>query len=206
MTGARPCLSRYQTPTVVWTVPSFTSVGPLNAGILNVTATGVGGAAVPGTFTYTPAAGQVLDARTSQTLSVAFHPSGGNYTAATKSVSLAVRYQWSGFFDPVDNAGRLNTAKAGVAIPVRFSLGGNRPAPVLASGSPEVRSVSCPWWPTDAIEQTVSASSSSLRYDAPTARYIYTWKTSASWANSCRKLTVILKDGTLHEATFRFSR
>ncbi len=193
-------------PTVVWTVPSFTSVGPLNVAVLNATATGVAGAAVPGTFTYTPAAGQVLDARTSQTLSVAFQPSGSNYTAATKTVSLAVRYPWSGFFDPVDNPGRLNTAKAGVAIPVRFSLGGNRPAPVVASGSPESRTVSCPSWPTDAIEQTVSASSSSIRYDAPTGRYIYTWKSSTSWANSCRKLIITLKDGTVHEATFRFSR
>jgi hypothetical protein len=77
---------------------------------------------------------------------------------------------------------------------------------VLASGSPEVSSVSCPSWPSDAVEQTVSASSSSLRYDAASGRYIYTWKTSTSWANSCRKLTLVLKDGTSHEATFRFSR
>jgi hypothetical protein len=193
-------------PTLSWTVPSSIQVGQLPSGILNATASGVGGEVVAGTLTYTPAAGQMLDASPSRTLSVGFQPSGNNYTAASKNVSLAVLYPWSGFFQPVDNAGRLNTAKAGVAIQVRFGLGGNQPAPVLASGSPTVTSVSCPSWPTDAIEQTVSASSSSLRYNATSNRYVYIWKTSTDWADSCRRLTFILKDGTRHEATFRFSR
>ena len=192
--------------TMTWTVPSTTTIGTISSSLLSAKATGVGGATVPGTFTYSPAAGTFLDASPSRSLAVSFQPSSGNYTSATKSVSLAVLYPFSGFFDPVDNSGRLNTAKAGVAIPVKFSLGGNRPAPVLASGSPQVTSVSCPWWPTDAIEQTVSASSSSIRYDSPTGRYIYTWKTSTTWANSCRKLTITLKDGTRREATFKFSR
>jgi hypothetical protein len=193
-------------PSLTWTVPPSIQVGPLPSGVLDATASGIGGETVSGSFTYTPAAGQVLDASPSRTLSVTFQPSGGNYTSASKSLSLAVLYPWSGFFQPVDNPGRLNTAKAGVAIRVKFGLGGNQPGPVLASGSPEVSSVSCPSWPSDAVEQTVSASSSSLRYDAASGRYIYTWKTSTSWANSCRKLTLVLKDGTSHEATFRFSR
>jgi hypothetical protein len=193
-------------PSLTWTVPPSIQVGPLPSGVLDATASGIGGETVSGSFTYTPAAGQVLDASPSRTLSVTFQPSGGNYTSASKSLSLAVLYPWSGFFQPVDNPGRLNTAKAGVAIRVKFGLGGNQPGPVLASGSPEVSSVPCPSWPSDAIEQTVSASSSSLRYDAASGRYIYTWKTSTSWANSCRKLTLVLKDGTSHEATFRFSR
>ncbi len=205
-TGTVPINVVPRATTIAWTVPSSTTTGPLSSALLNAQATGIGGATVPGTFTYSPAAGQFLDARPSQTLTVTFQPSSGNYTSATKSVSLAVLYPFSGFFDPVDNPGRLNTAKAGVAIPVKFSLGGSRPDPVLASGSPQVTSVSCPWWPTDAIEQTVSASSSSIRYDSATGRYIYTWKTSTTWANSCRKLTITLKDGTRREATFRFSR
>jgi hypothetical protein len=205
-TGTVPINVVPRATTMAWTVPSSTTTGPLSSALLNAKATGIGGATVPGTFTYSPAAGQFLDARPSQTLTVTFQPSSGNYTSATKSVSLAVLYPFSGFFDPVDNPGRLNTAKAGVAIPVKFSLGGSRPDPVLASGSPQVTSVSCPWWPTDAIEQTVSASSSSIRYDSPTGRYIYTWKTSTTWANSCRKLTITLKDGTRREATFKFSR
>jgi hypothetical protein len=194
------------TPTLVWSVPAFTTVGPLSASLLNARATGVGGAAVQGTLSYSPAAGQFLDATPSRPLSVSFQPSSVNYTAASRGVSLAVRYPWSGFFEPTNNPQVLNSAKAGTAIPVRFSLGGNRPAPVLATGSPAVTSLSCPKWSTDAIEQTVSASGSSLRYESSTGQYVYTWKTQTNWAGGCRRFRLVLKDGTRHEAIFRFVR
>ena len=193
-------------PSLAWSVPSSTTVGPLSAALLGASATGVGSAAVPGTFTYSPAAGQVLDATPAQTLSVAFQPSSPNYTAATGSVSLAVRYPWTGFFEPTNNPQVLNRAKAGTAIPVRFSLGGNRPAGVLAAGSPEITAVSCPKWSTDAIEQTVSASTSSLQYESSTGWYVYTWKTQTGWAGGCRRFRLALKDGTSREAIFRFVR
>jgi hypothetical protein len=193
-------------PTLTWVVPPATLVGPLDDALLTASATGVGGTALGGAFTYSPAGGQVLDASPAQVLSVSFQPTGGNYTAASKSVTLAVQYPWTGFFEPVDNGGVLNRAKAGTAIPVRFTLGGNRPVPILAPGSPEVSNVKCPSWPSDDIEQTVTASSSSLSYEAATGQYVYTWKTANSWANKCRRLTLVLKDGTRHEAVFRFVR
>jgi hypothetical protein len=193
-------------PSLAWSVPLSTTVGPLSAALLSASAAGVGGAAVPGTFTYSPATGQVLDATPSQALSVAFQPSSGNYTTATRSVSLAVRYPWSGFFEPTNNPQVLNRAKAGTAIPVRFSLGGNQPTPVLAAGSPEITAVSCPKWSTDVIEQTVSASTSSLQYESSTGRYVYTWKTQTGWAGGCRRFRLALKDGTSREAIFRFIR
>lgn len=191
-------------PTLTWTVPATTLVGPLADGLLTASATGAGGAPVPGTFTYSPAAGQLLDANPAQVLSVSFAPSGSNYTVATKGVTLAVRYLWSGFFEPVDDPNVLNRAKAGAAIPVRFSLGGNQTAPVLAPGSPEVRTVKCPSWPTDDIEQTVAATTSSLHYEVSTEQYVYTWKTASKWVGKCRQVILVLKDGTRHEATFRF--
>jgi hypothetical protein len=193
-------------PTLAWSVPASTTVGPLSAGLLNATASGAGGAAVLGTFTYSPAAGTFLDAAPSRTLSVTFQPSSANYTTASRSVSLAVLYPWSGFFEPTNNPQVLNTAKAGTAIPVRFSLGGNRPAPVLATGSPEITAVTCPKWTNDAIEETVSASASSLQYENATGWYVYTWKTQTSWTNRCRRFRLVLKDGTSREAIFRFIR
>jgi hypothetical protein len=53
----------------------------------------------------------------------------------------------------------------------------------------------------DAIEETVAASTSGLRYTGN--RYTYNWKTSARWAGTCRKLRITLVDGTTHEALFR---
>ena len=193
-------------PSLAWSVPVSTLVGPLDNALLTASASGAGGAAVAGTFTYSPPAGQMLDASPSTVLSVTFESADPNYTTATKSVTLAVRYPWSGFFEPVNNPGLLNQAKAGTAIPVRFSLGGSQPAPVLAPGSPEVSNVKCPSWPADDIEQTVTAGASSLDYEAATGQYVYTWKSSASWRGKCRRLSLILKDGTRHEAIFRFVR
>ena len=78
-------------PTVTWATPAAITQGtPLSATQLNATATGVTGASLPGTFTYTPAAGTVLSAGT-QTLSVLFTPTDTtDYTIATKTVSLVV--------------------------------------------------------------------------------------------------------------------
>ena len=112
---------------MTWTVPSSTTTGPLSSALLNAKATGIGGATVPGTFTYSPAAGQFLDARPSQTLTVTFQPSSGNYTSATKSVSLAVLYPFSGFFDPVDNSGPAQHGEGGRRHPGQVQSGRQPP-------------------------------------------------------------------------------
>lgn len=125
-------------------------------------------------------------------------PSGGSATA------LAV-YAFSGFFKPVDNPTVLNLAKAGQAIPVKFSLGGNQGLNVLASGYPKSQTIVCGSNPqVDGIETTVSAASSGLSYDPSGDQYTYVWKTDKAWANTCRQLVVKLADGTSHVANFSF--
>jgi hypothetical protein len=54
------------------------------------------------------------------------------------------------------------------------------------------------------VEQTETAGQSSLSYDATSDQYKYTWKTDSSWKNTCRQLTVTLRDGTVHVAYFKF--
>jgi hypothetical protein len=121
------------------------------------------------------------------------------------SVSYTVAYPWSGFFQPIDNLPTVNTVKAGQAIPVKFSLGGNYGLNIFAAGYPKVQVVSCTSSaPSDEIEQTVTAGNSSLSYDAASGQYTYTWKTDKSWAGSCRQLVMRLADGTDHTALFRF--
>ena len=73
------------TPIITWPTPAAISYGtPLGAAQLNATAL------VPGTFVYTPAAGNVLAAGT-QTLSVTFTPTDtADYTTAQATVSLVV--------------------------------------------------------------------------------------------------------------------
>ena len=193
-----------------WAAPAPISVGTvLGTTQLNAVATGVGGMPLAGgTFLYTPAAGTTLGASPAHTLTVQYTPSNRNYTGGTKTVSLAVVYPYTGFFSPVDNPSILNKTKAGSAIPVKFSLGGNQGTDVFYAGqAPTVATMSCAAGSvTDAIESTVTANSSGLTYDAVADQYTYVWKTQSGYANSCRRFVMTLKDGTRREAYFQFTK
>ncbi|AFL86736.1 hypothetical protein Terro_0387 [Terriglobus roseus DSM 18391] len=80
------------TPIIRWPAPAAVAYAtPLGAAQLNATATGIGGAALPGSFTYTPPAGSVAVEVPVQTLHVVFTPSDtGNYNIAAASVSLPI--------------------------------------------------------------------------------------------------------------------
>jgi hypothetical protein len=116
-------------------------------------------------------------------------------------------YNFSGFFQPVDNVPTLNVAKAGSAIPVKFSLGGNQGLNIFQSGSPHVTTVSCSTnAPMDTIEATVTAGSSSLQYDATANQYSYVWKTDSSWAGTCKQFDLGLNDGSTHTFLVQFKK
>ena len=51
------------------------------------------------------------------------------------------RYAIDGFFAPVDNAPAVNTMKAGAAVPMKFSLGGDKGLDILAANAPSSRQV-----------------------------------------------------------------
>jgi phospholipase C/sugar lactone lactonase YvrE len=86
--------------TIVWSNPAPITYGtPLSATQLDSTATPVSA----GTYVYTPAAGTVLNAG-SQTLSVQFAPSNGNYAASSGSVTLQVNQASQTItFPPIQN-------------------------------------------------------------------------------------------------------
>lgn len=116
-------------------------------------------------------------------------------------------FTFAGFYSPVDNIPVVNTVKAGSAVPVKFSLGGDKGLGILAPGFPTSASVPCSASAsTDTIEQVVTASNSSLTYDANAGQYTYVWKTDKTWGGGCRQLTVKLTDGTEHKALFQFTR
>jgi hypothetical protein len=154
------------------------------------------------TVTQTPAAGTGVGVgNTTVTLHVS--DTVGNETTCT--ATLSVHYDFSGFFQPVDNAPTYNRVKAGSAVPVKFSLGCYQGLNIMAVGYPASGPVACvAGEPTDDVEVTVTAGGSSLNYDATANQYIYVWKTDKAWAGSCRVLNVKLADGTSHYAYFTF--
>ena len=124
---------------------------------------------------------------------------------ATASFTVSVRYDWTGFFQPVDNLPTLNKAKAGSAIPIKFSLAGNQGLNIFASSYPTSLTIACGSTATaDTVEETLTAGGSSLKYDADADQYIYVWKTQNSYAGTCRTFSLKLVDGTVHQANFYF--
>jgi hypothetical protein len=127
---------------------------------------------------------------------------GGTGSNTTTHVVI---FNWSGFFQPVDNLPVFNQVKAGSAIPVMFGLGGNKGLNIFAAGYPQSKKIACDSSaPLDDIEQTVTAGGSSLSYDPLANLYNYVWKTDKSWAGTCRQLIVKLIDGTFQYANFKF--
>jgi hypothetical protein len=142
-----------------------------------------------------------------------FGPSGvtfetgvhGGDGLVTITYAQPVGYSFTGFFSPVDNPPTFNTVKAGASVPVKFSLAGDQGLGILAAGFPASQRIACDSHaPLDAIEETSTAGSSGLQYNAFTDQYTYVWKTQKGWANSCRELNVKLDDGSDHLASFQF--
>jgi len=114
-------------------------------------------------------------------------------------------WSFSGFFDPVENAPVFNEMKAGRAIPVKFSLGGDRGLNIFAAGYPQVVTMTCPSAAsTEAVEETLAADTSKLSFNAATNQYTYLWKTDKTWTGTCRKLVIKFADGS-PEHTLLFS-
>ena len=115
-------------------------------------------------------------------------------------------FEFSGFSPPVEDQPLVNRMKAGSAVPVKFSLGGDFGLGIFEDGFPASRSVACdPGAATDVIEVTVSAGASSLSYDPVSQEYKYVWKTDKRWGG-CRELILRFTDGAEARATFRFDR
>jgi hypothetical protein len=131
------------------------------------------------------------------------------WKVALPQEQLGKVYDWTGFFRPVDNPGDfndvVNVAKAGRAIPVKFSLNGDQGLDIFEEGYPKSIPIMCNETPAvGEIEDTVTAGMNILSYDADADQYIYVWKTNNDWASACRQLVVRLNDGTSHEANFKF--
>ncbi len=122
-------------------------------------------------------------------------------------VTRVVLLDFTGFYSPIDSPPVLNSMKAGAAVPVKFSLGGDMVLAIIAAGYPRSQPIVCDATePVDGIEETVTSGSSGLQYDATTGQYTYVWKTDKSWEGTCRVFTLRLVDGTIHEAYFKFMK
>ena len=167
---------------------------------------GSGVATCSATLDGAPVANGAVATNTVGTRTLVVTATDGAGNTATKTVTFAVHWPFTGFFSPIDNLPTLNVVKPGQAVPVKFALGGNRGLSIFAPGYPVLATIACAVGvPTDPVEQTVTAGSSSLQYDAGANQYSYIWKTpSSGWpSGTCRQLQLKLVDGTTHVANFK---
>jgi hypothetical protein len=170
--------------------------------VVNFSVTGSDNCGTP-TITTNAPAGNIFPVGTTTVIATATDAAGNTSTSC--SFNVTVLYNFFGFFAPVDNPPIFNEMKAGQAVPVKFSLSGNKGLNIFAAQSPSSVQIACDNAATILpVEETVNAGFSTLSYDATSDRYDYVWKTDGGWKNTCRQLNVILNDGTTHSAKFKF--
>ncbi|HYC37882.1 MAG TPA: PxKF domain-containing protein, partial [Usitatibacter sp.] len=129
----------------------------------------------------------------------------GRTTSFSPFALMEQRFAFTGFHAPVANLPAVNRVKAGAAVPIKFSLGGDRGLAVISAGYPRSGAVPCDGSETSEIlEGTSTAGGSGLSYAPDSGQYMYVWKTDATWAGTCRQLEIRFVDGTVARAGFSF--
>jgi Tol biopolymer transport system component len=104
------------------------------------------------------------------------------------------------FAPPVAPPPTYNEFRSSEPVPVKFLLGGDRGLDVIESVY--YNTVNCDTGATIAT----GGVRGTLSYNASLARYTYQWQTDSSLAATCAQLFLALRDGSRHEAWFRFKR
>lgn len=196
------------TPPVITPPANVTAYLPLHSTATSMAvsypnpATATDNCAGPVTISYSPASGSTFPVGTTR---VTVTATDAHNNSATATFTVTVLYDFTGFFSPVNNLPTLNVVNAGRAIPVKFSLSGNKGLSIFAVDSPQSGVIPCDGSaPAADLTDTVTAGSSSLSYDAGSDQYNYVWKTDSSWVGTCRQLVLTLNDGSPHVANFKF--
>jgi WD40 repeat protein len=186
------------------TVPTLNPTVSPNPVYLNSAPTATSGAADTLSGLASQSCGTLLtNSVGSKTVTCTATDNAGNTKSA--DASYTVVYNFTGFFQPVDNLPMVNITTAGSAIAVKFSLAGNQGLGIFFTGYPASGMIPCSTSdPGDVVEETVNAGGSSLTYNATTGQYNYVWKTDKTWKGTCRLLVVRFIDGTDHYAKFQF--
>jgi hypothetical protein len=111
----------------------------------------------------------------------------------------------SGFYQPVDMGGVLNTVKNGSTVPLKFEVfaGAAELSNTSVVESFSVKGITCPGTNvlTDDIELTTTGGTS-LRYDTTGGQFVQNWQTPKK-AGVCYSVTMKTIDGSSITASFK---
>lgn len=124
--------------------------------------------------------------------------------SASRTFKVTVRFDWTGFSAPVDNA-ILNGMKAGSTAPMKWQIsnqgGGYVPDLTIVSKTTSGVAMCATGALVDDLE-AYATGVTQLRYDSAAHQFIYNWQ-SPKKPGTCYTITIGLTDGTSHSATFQ---
>ncbi len=147
---------------------------------------------IPRLFHFDTAQGQWQDITTSR---VEGEVCGVTTDFSPFTLGYPEPFEFSGFFSPVSSTG-TNLAKPGQAIPVKFSLDGDKGLEVVTSA----RFVAEGTDPTPEGEPipVTTVSGTGLSYDAGSDTYTYVWKTAKTLSLTTGRFELTLSDDSVH--------
>jgi len=112
------------------------------------------------------------------------------------SHTILVKYDFDGFYAPVDRPNTMNVSKAGQAIPLKWTLRNATGAPVtdLATVAVKTVAMSCDQAiTTDPLEEYAGSTSGLINFGD--GRYQYNWKTATTLAGTCKSIALVFAAG-----------
>jgi hypothetical protein len=126
----------------------------------------------------------------------------GNLDTATMSYTV-LAWTLSGFYQPVDMNGVLNTVKGGSTVPLKFEVfAGSTELTDTSIVSAFSKQVACGVAGTEDTIEVLATGGTSLRYDWTGGQFVYNWQTP-KLPGKCYDVTLTTQDGTSITAKFK---
>lgn len=155
--------------------------------------------------TCLPASGSTFPIGTT-TVNCSAADEAGN--SASGSFTVAVTVETTGFYQPVDMSGILNTVKGGSTVPLKFEVFGDKSVPSTEITSTSIvksfktAKIACDNSSAEDAIEVVSTGGTTLRYDSTAEQFIQNWQTPKK-PGECHKVTLTLMDDSAIQALFK---
>ena len=173
--------------------PSWTIMGPSGISITGVTGSQADVKPPSGTWPLGD-----------YTVTISGTDSDGN-PASTSVVVHVLRFEFSGFLNPIQPLPTVNAGKVKSTIPVKWQLrdqAGNFITDLAVVAAIRVASTPCPVM--NAVCDTTPTGATQLRFDAKTNQFVYNWLTPSTPGSYV--LSVHFTDGSTYAAYFKLSK
>lgn len=138
------------------------------------------------------------------TLTATATDNAGNTATETRTYTV-LSWTFSGFYQPVDMGGVINTIKGGSTVPIKFELfvGQTELTDTADVVTPlKYQTINCDSSEIQDSVETVSTGATSLRYDTTGGQFIYNWQTPKT-SGKCYSVTISALDGSSRTALFK---